>query len=101
MSIGFSEVRHGQTRELLHKVRLREYEATMSGMCHLARRLPELERGFEDGAEILLYDTFDQAIEMLGRIRRGDIDWRAIGFSARRRAQRDHTWAIRFQQAFA
>jgi spore maturation protein CgeB len=101
VSIGFSEVWQERTNKLRHKVRLREYDATMAGMCHLARRLPELERGFEDGREILLYDSPEQALELLDRIRRQEIDWRGIGALARRRAERDHTWRQRLEKVFS
>ena len=100
VSIGFSEVRQEHTNKLCHKVRLREYEATMMGMCHLARRLPELERGFDEGKEILLYDSFDEALELLTKINSGEIDWRSIGEGARRRAERDHTWTHRLASVF-
>ncbi len=100
VSVGFSDVRQEGTGALLHKVRLREYDATMSGLCHLARRLPELERHFEPGRELLLYDSLDELPDLLARIRRGELDWRAIGAAARRRAARDHTWTQRLRAAF-
>ena len=100
VSVGFSDVRQEGTGALLHKVRLREYDATMTGLCHLARRLPELERHFEPGREILLYDSLDELPGLLSRIRRGELDWRAIGAAARLRAARDHTWTRRLRAAF-
>lgn len=101
VSIGLSTVRHERSGRLLNKVRLREYEATMCGMCHIARRLPELERGFEDGREILLYDGEEQIPEILARVTRGDVDFRRVGSAARARAVRDHTWTVRLGAAFA
>lgn len=101
VSVGFSDVRQESTGSIVHKVRLREYESTMAGMCHLAYRLPELERHFEDGREILLYDDPAQLPGLLARIVRGEIDWRSIGAAARRRAARDHTWTQRFRRALS
>ena len=100
LSIGFSDVRQEGTGALLHKVRLREYDAPMAGLCHLARRLPELERHFEPGREILLYDSLEELPGLLARIRRGELDWRGIGVRARVRAARDHTWTQRLRAAF-
>ena len=100
VSVGFSEVRQERTGALFHKVRLREYEAAMSGLCHLARRLPELERGFDGGREMVLYDDPAGIPELLSRIRAGDLDFRSIGEAARRRAERDHTWTERLRAAF-
>lgn len=99
VSAGFADVVREGTGELLHKVRLREYDATMTGLCHLAFRLPELERHFEDGKEILLYRSQDELPPLLARIARGSIDWRAIGAAARKRSVRDHTWTRRFSAA--
>ncbi len=101
ISVGFNDVRRERTGEVVFKVRLREYDATMAGLCHLAQRLPELERGFEDGREILLYTEPDEAVAWLARIARGEVDWRAIGRAARARAETDHTWTRRFYDVFA
>ena len=101
VSVGFSAVRQERTGALLHKVRLREYEATMSGLCHITKRLPEIERGFDVGREILVYDDEAQLPEILAGVRRGEHDFRAIGAAARRRAERDHTWTVRLAGAFA
>jgi Glycosyl transferases group 1 len=99
VSVGFSEVRQEQTHKLLHKVRLREYEAPMSGLCHLAKRLPETQRHYDDGREMLLFDDPEEVPELLRRIARGAIDFRAVGKAARARAERDHTWTVRLRAA--
>lgn len=101
VSAGFSDVRQERTGALLHKVRLREYEATMCGLCHVARRLPELERGFEEGREILFYERDEEIPALLQRIRNGELNYRTIGRAARARAERDHTWTVRLRAAFA
>jgi hypothetical protein len=101
VSIGFSEVWQERTGLLKHKVRLREYEYAMLGLCHLARRLPELQRGFEDGKEILLYESTDEALDLLSKISRGAIDWRSVGKLARARAEREHTWTVRLAAALS
>lgn len=100
VSVGFSDVKQETTGKIVHKVRLREYDATMTGLCHVARRLPETTRHFEDGREILLYDTTDELFAHLRRIREGSVDWRAIGRAARARAARDHTWTARLRPLF-
>ena len=101
VSIGFSSVRQEHTKKVLYKVRLRDYESTMCGLCHLAKRLPELERGFVESEEILFYDTDNEILEILGRVRKGEIDWAGIGKRARARAERDHTWTRRLRGAFS
>ncbi|MFN9811664.1 MAG: glycosyltransferase [Deltaproteobacteria bacterium] len=99
ISVGFNDVRQESTGKTVYKVRLREYDAAMTGLCHVARRLPELERGFEPGREMLLYDDESEVPEILRRIRRGAVDWRDVGARARARAERDHTWTRRLEDA--
>ena len=99
VSVGFSDVKQETTGRIVHKVRLREYDATMTGQCHLARRLPELQRHFEEGREILLYDDPSELPGLLRRIVGGELDWRAIGRAARARAAAEHTWTVRFREA--
>ena len=101
VSVGFSDVKEEATGRTVHKVRLREYDAAMTGLCHLARRLPELERHFEPGQEMLLYDDPSELPGMLEQIKRGLIDFRAVGQAARKRAARDHTWTVRLRKAFS
>lgn len=99
VSVGFAGVRHERSGEMLKKVRLRDYDATMCGLCHLAARLPELERGFDDGREILFYDDVGEIPGLLAKIRRDSISWREIGKNARRRAENEHTWTKRLGAA--
>ena len=88
-----------RTGRKLHKVRLREYEAAMCGLCHVAYDLPEVRRGFEADREMLFYQSEDELTAQLRRIREGAIDFRAVGRAARARAERDHTWTVRLRQA--
>ena len=80
-------------------MRLRDYDATMCGLCHLAARLPELERGFDEGREILYYDDVAEIPGLLAKIRRDAIPWRDIGKNARIRAETEHTWTKRLGAA--
>ena len=99
VSVGFASAWRERTHTKVYKVRLRDYEATMTGLCHIAKQLPELERGFEDEKEILFYREEDEIVDILRRIRRGSTDWRAIGSQARRRAIEQHTWTKRLSDA--
>jgi hypothetical protein len=72
----------------------------MAGLCHIVRRMPEVLRHWEDGREMLTYESNEEVAEILIKIRRGDIDWRGIGARARERSTRDHTWTTRLATAF-
>ena len=100
VSLGCSSVRQERTGKALHKVRLRDYESTMCGLCHVAKRLPEIERSFLEGEEILLYENDSELLDILAKVRDREVDWAAIGKRARARAERDHTWTRRLGSAF-
>ena len=99
VSVGFSEVVQELTGRVLRKVRLRDYEASMAGLCHLASPLPELQRGFEAGREMLFYEGEAQLLDLLAQIRSAAIDFHVVGRAARARAERDHTWTVRLRAA--
>ena len=102
VSLGFATAGHSHLgdRRLTH-LRLREFEAPMSGALYLTEDQPELAEYFEPGKEVLTYTDRDDLLEkvryVLGhpehaeRIRRAGLE----------RARREHTWQHRFGQLFA
>ena len=102
ISLGFATAgdSHLGVRRLTH-LRLREFEAPMSGALYLTEDQPELAEYFVPGAEVLTYtdheDLLDKVRYFLGhqeqaeRIRRAGLQ----------RARRYHTWQHRFTQLFA
>jgi len=46
-------------------------------------------------------DDVDELFELLRQIARGQIDFRAVGAAARKRAVRDHTWTTRLRAALS
>jgi spore maturation protein CgeB len=101
LSLGFATAgsSHLSHKRLTH-LRLREFEAPMSGALYLTEDQPELAEYFEPGKEVLTYvdrqDLLDKARYYLAhqeeseRIRRG-------GFV---RARQNHTWQHRFRELF-
>jgi hypothetical protein len=102
LSLGFATAgdSHLSTKRLSH-LRLREFEAPMSGALYLTEDQPELAEYFTPGAEVLTYsdkfDLLDKARYYLAhqeaaeRIRRAGL----------LRARAEHTWQHRFSQLFA
>jgi spore maturation protein CgeB len=102
LSLGFATAgdSHLSSTRLTH-LRLREFEAPMSGALYLTEDQPELAEYFEPGAEVLTYtDKFDLLEkaryylahqEAAERIRRAGL----------RRARAEHTWQHRFTELFA
>ena len=101
ISLGFATAgsSHLTDRRLTH-LRLREFEAPMSGALYLTEDQPELAEYFEPGREVLTYADRDELLakvryylghsEQAERIRRAALE----------RARRDHTWQHRFRQLF-
>jgi hypothetical protein len=101
ISLGFATAgdSHLGARRLTH-LRLREFEAPMSGALYLTEHQPELVEYFEPGTEVLTYadrgDLLDKVRYFLGhpeqaeRIRRAGLE----------RARREHTWQHRFTDLF-
>ena len=101
LSLGFATAgdSHKAEQRLTH-LRLREFEAPMSGALYLTEDQPELAEYFEPGREVLTYsnkdDLLDKAQYFLGHQEQAESIRRA-GFE---RARREHTWQHRFQQLF-
>ena len=82
-------------------LRLREFEAPMSGALYLTEYQPELEEYFTVGKEVLCYrdreDLLDQVRYYLAHPEQGERVRRA-GY---RRAVNEHTWQHRFRELFS
>jgi hypothetical protein len=87
-------------RDPLLFIRLREFEAAMSGAVHLVNRKPELCAYFEEDREMLMYGDLDELIDKarfyLAPEREGARA--ALRRQARARALSEHTWTHRFRQ---
>ncbi len=101
LSLGFATAgeSHLSEKRLTH-LRLREFEAPMSGALYLTEDQPELAEYFEPGKEVLTYadrqDLLDKARYYLGHQEESERIRRA-GFL---RARHNHTWQHRFRELF-
>ena len=101
ISLGFSEVQDPQTGVIKRHIRLRDFEAPMSGALYFTGYQDELREFYEIDREIVCYDT---PAELLDKVRyylshEAEADQiRAAGLA---RARRDHTWKNRFVQLFS
>jgi hypothetical protein len=102
LSLGFATAgdSHRTAPRLTH-LRLREFEAPMSGALYLTEEQPELAEYFIPGQEVLTYTDRDELLdkaryylahqEQAERVRRAGLE----------RARRAHTWQHRFTELFA
>jgi hypothetical protein len=101
LSLGFATAgeSHRSAKRLTH-LRLREFEAPMSGALYLTEEQEELAEYFTPGAEVLTYtdstDLLDKARYYLAHQEQAERVRRA-GFE---RARREHTWQHRFAELF-
>jgi spore maturation protein CgeB len=101
ISLGFSSV--GQTHpggERIVQVRLRDFEAPMSGAFYMVEEMPELRQFYEIGREVVTYDGPDDLVEKCRYYLEHDEERERIRVAGHTRAQRDHTWQRRFRDVF-
>lgn len=87
-------------KEPLKIINLRNFEIPMSGGVELCRYNPELASYFEDGKEILFYNSNDELIEKAKYYTTlaSDEELYSIKHAARKRAENEHTWYHRFSK---
>ncbi|MGI9147250.1 MAG: CgeB family protein [Chloroflexota bacterium] len=101
LSLGFATAgsSHLDGQRLRH-LRLREFEAPMSGALYLTEHQPELVEYFEPGKEVLTYadrhELLDKARYYLGHAEMAERIRRAGWL----RARHNHTWQHRFRELF-
>jgi len=100
ISLGFSEVQHRQTGEIKRHIRLRDFEAPMSGALYLTGYQEELAEYYEIGNEITCYDTKEELLDKVRYYLLHESEAERVREAGLRRARRDHTWKNRFCQLF-
>jgi hypothetical protein len=101
ISLGFSTV--GQTHltdRPIQQVRLRDFEAPMSGAFYMVAEMPELRQFFEIGSEIVTYTDPEDLVAKCRYYLEHDDERERIRVAGHQRALRDHTWQRRFQDVF-
>lgn len=83
------------------QVRLRDFEAPMSGAFYLAEAFDELAEFFEPGREIVFFDGPDELVEKARWYLAHDEERERIRLAGLERARREHTWQNRFRTVFA
>ena len=101
ISLGFSRVGPAEASATpIHQVRLRDFEATMSGAFYLLEYFEEIEQFFALDKEIVCFSDEDELVEKVRYYLAHDPAREKIRVAGRERALGDHTWQKRFQQLF-
>jgi spore maturation protein CgeB len=101
LSLGFATAgeSHLWERRLTH-LRLREFEAPMSGALYLTEDQPELHEYFEPGKEVLTYTNRQDLLETARYYLAHQEHSERIRRAGWRRALNEHTWQHRFRELF-
>jgi spore maturation protein CgeB len=101
ISLGFSSVDLPRDAgERICQIRLRDFEAPMSGAFYLVEYQPDLEEFFEIGKEIACYQGREDMVDRCRYYLAHPDEREAIRAAGRERAARDHTWQRRFGTLF-
>ena len=101
ISLGFSAVGNmPKDAERILQVRLRDFEAPMSGAFYLVEQMEELESFFRIGQEIVSYTDPADLVEKCAYYLAHDEERERIRAAGHARALRDHTWQRRFTDVF-
>jgi spore maturation protein CgeB len=101
ISLGFSKV--GETHlscRPIKQVRLRDFEAPMSGAFYLAEYVEELEDFFDIGKEMICYFDKCDLTEKIIFYLKNESEREKIRWAGHLRAKREHTWQNRFKTVF-
>ncbi|UCC94934.1 MAG: glycosyltransferase [Candidatus Omnitrophota bacterium] len=81
--------------------KLRDFEATIAGACHLTQATPEGPELFVDGREVMTYSTVEELIDKAKFLLKNEPFRKKLRVAARKRALAEHTWQHRFQRVFS
>lgn len=82
-------------------LKLRDFDAPISGSCYLTQHNDDLADLYEIGKEILTYRNIDDCVAKARQLLADERQREAIAAAGRARALRDHTWDQRFDMLFS
>lgn len=101
INLGFSTVGSTHLEEYpIKQLRLRDFEAPMSGAFYMIEYMPELEEFFDIGKEIVCYHNKYDLTEKIKYFLTHDNEREKIRQACYKRCLLDHTWHKRFEMVF-
>lgn len=104
ISLNFSEVvvqdKNEDYGKLKSHIRLRDFEAPMSGAFYMTGYQDELKEYYQIGKEIVCYETKEDLLDKVKYYLKNQDEAEIIRKAGHRRALRDHTWENRFKYLF-
>jgi spore maturation protein CgeB len=84
-----------------HALKLRDFDATMSGSCYLTSANEDLSLLFRPQEELVTYTSISDCVEQARRLLAEEARREGIAAAGLARARLDHTWDRRFADMFA
>jgi len=104
ISLNFSEVvvsdQNYSPGAIKRHIRLRDFEAPMSGAFYITGYQDELKEYYEIDKEIVCYNTKEELLEKIRYYLKHQDEAEAIRIAGRKRALKDHKWENRFKELF-
>lgn len=100
ISLSFAAVEDREEGRWKKHVRLRDFEAPMSGAFYLTEYVDELEEYYEIGKEIVCFTDSRDLHDKIKYYLKHDSEREMISKAGRERALSCHTWEVRFQKMF-
>lgn len=97
ISLGFTTV---ADRSGIKQVRLRDFEAPMSGAFYMVEALEELTEFFQPDREVVMFDSFAELQDKAQYYLTHEAQRRRIREAGTRRARTEHTWHKRLEMVF-
>jgi spore maturation protein CgeB len=84
-----------------YALKLRDFDAPMSGSCYVTHDNPDLHDLYEMGSEIVGYKSVNDCVVKVRNLLVDDMRRETIGAAGRARALKQHTWDHRFSELFS
>jgi spore maturation protein CgeB len=102
IALGFTTTAHAPQggEPPIKQVRLRDFEAPMSGAFYMVEFIEELSDFFKPGEEIVFFSDPDDLIQKAQYYLHHEDEREGIRQAGMNRARKDHSWRSRFEKAF-
>ncbi len=100
ISLGFTVTNTLNSEDIIKQVRLREFEATMSGAFYMLEYVEEIEDFFNVGKEIICFHNSHDLISKINYFLKHPEERENIRQAGYIRATKNHTWQKRFTNSF-
>jgi len=102
IALGFTTTAHNPQggEPPIKQVRLRDFEAPMSGAFYMVEFFEELSDFFKPGEEIVFFSDPNDLIQKAQYYLRHEDERERIRQAGTNRARKDHSWRSRFEKAF-